>query len=66
MFSLWHWMILLIFAAVLIIPTAKILKRVGLSPWLSILAIIPFLNWVFLWILAFIPWPIDKSGPETS
>jgi hypothetical protein len=32
-----------------------------LSPWLSLLCLIPFAGYVLLWIIAFIPWPVEKK-----
>ena len=57
-FSIWHFLVtLLILFVVIGIPTMNILRRVGLSRWLSVLAAIPFLNLVFLWVFAFAKWP---------
>lgn len=58
--SIWHWLLLLMMIATLI-PVARILKRIGLSPWLSLICLIPFVGWVFAWVVAFIRWPIDRA-----
>lgn len=44
-------------AAIAIIPFWKICMRVGLSPWLSLLLLIPIVGWVFVYYLAFADWP---------
>ncbi len=44
-------------AAIAIIPFWKICMRVGLSPWLSLLLVIPVVGWVFVYYLAFADWP---------
>ena len=49
-------------AIVAIIPFWKICTRVGLSPWLSLLLIVPLVNLIFLYWLAFSAWPIERGG----
>jgi hypothetical protein len=62
--SPWHLLILLIIPAVLLgFPVAKILQRLGLSPWWTILVFFPLLNLVGLWTLSFVRWPkVDASA----
>lgn len=38
-------------------PAARMLRRVGFSPWLGVLAVVPLANLVLLWFVAFAPWP---------
>ncbi|MBC9784996.1 hypothetical protein H1S01_10795 [Heliobacterium chlorum] len=38
-------------------PFWKIFDRVGLSPWLSLLMVIPVVNIITLFYLAFTEWP---------
>lgn len=54
---------MLIYALILIIPTARILQRTGYSPWLSVLAIVPIVNLIALWVFAFARWPLRSHGP---
>lgn len=56
-FSIWHWLIVLIVAAVIIYPVTIILRKAGRSPWWAILAIIPWVNVVALWVFALTAWP---------
>jgi len=50
-------------AALVIWPSARLCKRLGLSPWLSILVVVPFANVLLLWFVAMSPWPKDhRSG----
>ncbi|WP_244111976.1 hypothetical protein [Burkholderia diffusa] len=53
-----HWIAYLVMAVLLLYPVSRILKRIGLSPFWAILALVPLLNLVGLWFLAFIDWPI--------
>ena len=54
--SIWHIAIVLI-ALSTIIPIARILKRVGLSGWWTIVYLIPCVGWFGLWVFAFARWP---------
>jgi hypothetical protein len=52
-----HWIFFLLMVAVLIYPIGRILWRLGLSPFWSILAFVPLVNLIGLWALAFADWP---------
>ena len=56
-FSLWHWLILIVWLIVLGYPVARILRRTGHSTWWVIAFLIPLNNLVSLWVLAFARWP---------
>lgn len=49
-------------AIILIIPFWKICTRVGHSPWLSLLLIVPLANVIFVYWLAFSAWPGQRGG----
>jgi hypothetical protein len=55
------WVSLLPFAfwsAVSIIPSIKLLRRVGMHPALAVLSLLPFLgSMILLWIVAYSQWP---------
>jgi hypothetical protein len=55
--SIWHWLIVAFYIALLIVPIAKILGKAGFSGWWSLLAILPIVNIICLWVFAFIRWP---------
>ena len=40
-------------------PAALILDRVGLSPWMAVLAVVPLANFLLLWYVALMPWPAE-------
>ena len=51
--------VLFVIGAVLfIIPLWFIWKKAGFSPWLSILSIIPAVNLIMLYVLAFSQWKV--------
>lgn len=60
-FSIWHWLIVLA-AFATVIPVAKALSRVGLSPWWAVLSFVPIVGWIGIWAFAYAPWPkIDPA-----
>ncbi len=60
-FSYYHWLFFLIVAAVLIVPFWRIFPRAGWPAPMALLMMVPVLNWVLLWVLAFKRWPGDKE-----
>ena len=60
-FSIFHWILILLIAAVLVVPFWKIFPRAGWPAPLALLMFIPVLNWVLLWVLAFKSWPGDEN-----
>lgn len=55
-----HIIIMLLWAAILIVPFWRISQRAGYSGWLSLLMLIPLVNLGFLYFLAFASWPSEK------
>ena len=47
------------------IPVWRILGRLGLSPWLTILAFIPIVNVISLWLLSYANWPGQRASVQT-
>ena len=43
--------------AVLIYPATLICRRLGFTPWLGVLIIVPLANLVLLWFVALARWP---------
>jgi hypothetical protein len=48
----------LVFLVITMIPYWFIWKKAGFSPWLSLLLLIPLLNLVMLYVLAFSDWKV--------
>jgi predicted PurR-regulated permease PerM len=59
--SIWHWILFAVFAALVLYPIGRILARIGFSPFWSVIALIPLVNLVGLWIVALVDWP-RKNG----
>lgn len=47
-----HWIAFAVMAAAILYPLGLILKRLGFSPFWSILAFVPGVNIIALWVLA--------------
>lgn len=43
-------------------PIGRILGRIGLSPFWSVLAVVPLVNLIGLWVLAFADWPARRGA----
>ncbi len=61
-FSIWHWIILAAWLAVFIVPLWRIVSKAGFPGAFALLAIIPLLNIVLLWVFAFIKWPVERKA----
>ncbi|WP_022967222.1 hypothetical protein [Denitrificimonas caeni] len=56
-----HWLWMLVMAILVVVPAWRICQRIGYSGWMEILILIPMLNLVFLYFIAFADWPADKA-----
>lgn len=55
MFGGWglsHWLMMVLFAALVLFPVGMILKRLGYSPYWSALLFVPIINIIGLWVVA--------------
>lgn len=55
-----HGLILLLWAAVIILPFWKIFSKAGFSGWLSLLLLVPVVNLIVLYVIAFARWPARR------
>jgi uncharacterized membrane protein YhaH (DUF805 family) len=59
------YVLIAMLAVICVAPFARIFQRTGRTGWWAILMLIPFINVVTLWVLAFGPWPaIDETLPK--
>jgi hypothetical protein len=57
------FLILVLFCVIIaIVPYWFIFKKAGFSPWLSLLTIVPFLNLLVLYIVAFTQWKVVPAA----
>lgn len=47
-----HWLVFTLMAAAIIYPVGVTLRRLGFSPLWSVLALVPGVNLIWLWIVA--------------
>lgn len=52
-----HWLWLLVWIAVILPPFWKIFGKAGFSPWLALLVLVPLVNLIVLYVVAFSRWP---------
>lgn len=55
-------LMMLVTAAVVIVPFWFIFSKAGYSKWLSLLMVVPMVNVILLYVIAFSKWP----GPENK
>ena len=51
-------------ALIIVWPAMRICRRVGFSPWLGILAIVPLANVLLVWFVAFAEWPLEQGARQ--
>lgn len=56
----------LVFVVLMMIPYWMIWKKAGFSPWLSLFMLVPLLNLVMLYILAFTEWRVAPAPASAS
>jgi hypothetical protein len=56
-----------------IVPFWRIFRRMGVPPWLAIMASVPLVNLVVLYYVALTPWPVERrlgapqgGGPDAQ
>ena len=64
----WHWIMPivmpLLFALLVGIPISHILHRAGRTRWWTLIAFIPIINLIGLWVFAFSRWPRFEKLPS--
>lgn len=55
----------LIFIVLVMIPYWMIWKKAGFSPWLSLLMLVPLVNFIMLYVLAFSEWKVIPLSQTT-
>lgn len=57
-----NWFFMLIVAILVVLPFWKIFSRAGFSGWLSLLMLVPMINLIVLYVVAFAPWSPDRGN----
>jgi len=61
MFGFQEYIIMTIIGVVIVLPNWKIFSKAGFSGWLSLIMIVPFINILLGYYLAFVKWPIHRE-----
>ncbi|MDA7086810.1 hypothetical protein PH586_10495 [Pseudomonas sp. SA3-5] len=61
--SIWPFgpVMMLLFLVLITLPFCLIFKKAGYSQWLGLLMVVPIVNFVLLYFLAFSSWPAERS-----
>ena len=54
----------LAYSLAILLPFGQLLRRAGFSRWWLVLAFLPVINVIALWIFAYVRWPSDRSGND--
>ena len=60
--GLWHWLGWMVPLFLVGFPCWKIIRKAGFSGWWVAVTVIPVFNLIFLWVFAFVDWPVRESG----
>ena len=61
-YGTWHGWGLLLMTIVFIVPLWKILTKAGFNGAWSLLAFVPLVNIIALWVFALSDWPKERRG----
>jgi hypothetical protein len=51
----------LLFGLLFVVPCWQIVRKAGYSPAWALLALVPFVNLLALWVFAFARWPNERT-----
>ena len=51
------FLMIIVYAAVIVVPFYQLWKRTGHNGWIALLMLIPLVNLIMLYVLAFKQWP---------
>jgi hypothetical protein len=57
---------MLLLSAALFVLLARVVRRAGFSPWWVLLALVPLVNLVVLWVFAYTRWPALDADRSRS
>ena len=61
-FSIWHWLALLVYLGIVMVPCWRVVGKAGYAGAWSLLVLVPLVNIIALWVFAFSRWPREKSA----
>jgi hypothetical protein len=63
MYGGWHGGGILVAAIIFVVPLWKIVTKAGFQGAWALLALVPLVNIVALWVFAFSKWPTERTNP---
>ncbi|MGB3177183.1 MAG: hypothetical protein WBH14_04580 [Albidovulum sp.] len=54
-------LVIVIYCVIIVVPFFQLWKRTGHSGWISLLMLVPLVNLIMLYVLAFKDWPAMKE-----
>lgn len=61
-FSVAHWLVMILWLVIFVIPGWRIVAKAGYPGALSLLLFVPLVNVIAIWVFAFSKWPIERSN----
>jgi uncharacterized membrane protein YhaH (DUF805 family) len=55
--SVVHGIAVIVFLVLYLFPVARIIRKAGYSGWWCLLALVPLVNLIMVWVFAFASWP---------
>jgi hypothetical protein len=59
-------LVVVVLAAAVVWPAARVCAKAGYSPWLGLASILPGANILLLWFLALAEWPRKVQTPDVT
>jgi hypothetical protein len=56
-----EFILIAVMISVLAVPASRICAKAGYTAWLGVLVLVPFLNLLLLFFLAFVEWPVQRE-----
>ncbi|GAA5444689.1 hypothetical protein Misp06_02879 [Microbulbifer sp. NBRC 101763] len=60
--SLWQLIIIFVILLGPLLIFGSVAKKAGFSRWWGLLLIVPVVNIVLVWVLAFVKWPVEEAS----
>jgi len=51
-----------VYMAIVVVPFYQIWKRTGHNGWIALLMLVPLVNVIMLYVIAFKQWPIEQKS----
>jgi hypothetical protein len=61
-FSIAHWLVMILWLVIFVIPGWRIATKAGYPGALSLLLFVPLVNIIAIWVFAFSKWPVERSN----